>query len=316
MAQDDLFSKLPQGEFDGITIPVLGVKIKTGSAAALHRYPYRAGVDIEYTGRDPLTGTITAAYFNGLGTRTQDDLWPGALFQLRRRIQEPRSGKLVIPVLGTLPKAKLELDEDYDPRKRDGAYVTIHFTEDSKDYFSIKDIPAPATKAAAAAARADTALAKLGLAADLPLLEVTGFARADLSSSDVVTSTDFATFLSGALFALQQSRESIENIRFRFERIIDRCQELMTTVASFNDPENWEAVRAFRSLEAQASILKNTLGIGQVVLYVVAATMPLAVVSVATRNSVEELLSLNPAEAADPLSIDVGTQLFVYDRAA
>lgn len=77
---DTIFETLQEGSFDGIVIPVQTVKLTTGNARAFHTYPYRPGADIEFTGREPVQGVITAVYINGLdGVGASNDLWPGAL---------------------------------------------------------------------------------------------------------------------------------------------------------------------------------------------------------------------------------------------
>lgn len=77
---ETIFETLQEGSFDGIVIPVQTVKIVTGNARAFHVYPFRPGVDIEYMGREPVSGVITATYVNGLdGVGASNDLWPGAL---------------------------------------------------------------------------------------------------------------------------------------------------------------------------------------------------------------------------------------------
>lgn len=303
MAQRDLFANLAAGEFDGITIPVVSVKLRTGSAAAFHRYPFRAGVDIEYTGREPVSGVIQAAFFRGLFKYpfASDDLWPGAVTRLRERVQEQRSGKLVIPPLGTLDKAKIDIEEDYSPTRRDGCLVTISFVEDSKERFVKSVLPSAATRAETFAAKADLKLAALKLSADL---------------EDPTTGVrlDFASFLSAVLFQINLLDQRIADRVYALDQVIERCNELIKAT-TLRNTANWETSFAIRRLADSVIELKDNLSLSDAItLYTTAATMPAAAVAAATRNTVEELLELNPFENAN--AIAEGVDLLVYDRAA
>lgn len=111
MSQNDLFSKLQPGSYDKLIFPVLSVTLNTGSSAAMHRFPYRKGVMVERTGADPITGTMQCAFFTGLYKFPEKNLWPGQLERLRRKVQEQKSFELVVPTVGTIPKAFVKIVE-------------------------------------------------------------------------------------------------------------------------------------------------------------------------------------------------------------
>lgn len=73
-------------------------------------------------------------------------------------MQEQKSGPLVIPTLGLLKFASIELDEDYSPEFVDGARVTIRFVEDSSDQFAGLAVKSATAKLPSSAKSADDAL--------------------------------------------------------------------------------------------------------------------------------------------------------------
>lgn len=329
---DTLFSQLPLGSFDKITIPVISVRIRTGSAAAFHKYPYRAGVDIEYTGREPVTGVMTAAFFNGLGVLTSEDLWPGAINLLRQRAQEQRSCPLVIPPLGTLPKAKIDLEEDYDGHRQDGCFATINFVEDSKDDFVKSNIQSPTSRAKTSAKAADTALATLKIdpalenesglraAAGLPAnnsdgATVFGVTSTAFSNTDADTSatTDFATFLSGILYAYNSAQDRLADFFTKIDIMVERAKELLDTAIALKQPQNWPASLALRQLIVDLRDIKDTFANDvSLVFYRTRGVMSASAVSVATHNTVDEILSLNVFGDANTIPDD--SLIIVYQR--
>lgn len=294
MSQDDLFSKLPPSSFDGITIPVIDVEILTGNAAVFHSFPYRPGAVIEYMGREPVSGVMTASYFNGVGKVSQNVLWPYTLETLRNRAQEQRSGPLVISPYGTLPKAMIKIHEKYGPNRRDGSDISINFWEDSLDLFTKASVVSALGKIEASAAFADQKIADLKIPPDETL--------------------DNKSFLQSVQTFTNQLNTLQTNIAAPFQQaaaIVGAVDNLFRTVSSLQDVSNWEAADAFRELKANTlDALKEAKRTRPLKRFeIVARTNVLAIAS-ASNNTVAELMGLNDLQ--DPNDIDRGEILLVY----
>jgi prophage DNA circulation protein len=303
MSQDDLFSKLPSGSFDGITLPVLSVEYVVDSAGAIHKYPYRPGGDIEYTGREPIAGSLVAAFFNGVGQFSGDlstnDLWPGTFNLLQRRVQEQKSGPLVIPTLGTIKQAKIKLHPKYDAEHRDGCFVTIDFIEDSGDQFLDATLPSAIGRASSGAAEADFAFRAIGIE---PSIE--GF---DGSIGD----------WTAALGQIVNQIQSVQSsIALPFEQIaslVRQASEVINTTVALFDPENWAAVNALKSMvDATQDMIAEIANDRPLKSYSAGKRMTVVDVSIATGNTVDEIMSLNVLE--DFNGIEPGVTLTVFAK--
>lgn len=297
---DTIFSTLSHASYDGIIFPLLRHTIKTGSAAAFHKFPYRAGVIVEYTGREPTSGSLEVPLFTGLYNFPVKDLWPGTMSKLRERAQEQRSGELVIPTLGALPKAFIRLDEAYDPQRKDGTMLQIEFIEDSMDRFIAQLAKSSYGIAENAALAADTALAVLGYKASLNELEGTG-------------KVDFATSLASLKFAIQQANEKISAPIQQLAMITERCDELVETVISLGDPENWEVRRSIANLKNSVTDLSASLANTKPIAGFMTTAMTCAAQIASEKNgTVEEILALNTI--ADANAIPPGELILFVQR--
>lgn len=305
MAQDDdLFTSLSPGSFDGIVIPVQRVTIRTGSAAAFHKFPYRPGQRVEYTGREPITGSITAAFFNGVEEEglSHDLLWPDGLQRLRNRVQEQKSGPLVLPPLGLLPLAYVTLSETYEPEAREGALVTLQFEEDSEEQF------ASGLKLPSARGRMDAAAASL---AALSASAFTSLGGVDEQGNFI---SDLSAFIANIGGNMDRFRDEISTPVSQVAGLVRRIDDLLTTATSpWRSAENWPVRNALLDLKdaaaSAAAELRTTSR--RITTFYVAGPSNLAAVAAATGNSVTELLTLNAL--ADGNKLAAGDAILVYD---
>lgn len=297
---DTIFETLQEGSFDGIVMPVQAIRIATGSAKAFHAYPFRAGVDIEYTGREPVSGTITCVFVNGLddvgGT---NDLWPGAMELLRNRVQEQKSGPLVLPTLGKLPFAAIDIDESYTVDFVDGTVVQVKFVEDSGDQFAGLTIKSARGQLGASASNADAAIAG------------TGIPTPNEQADDGTSLTSFSAWANNVLGQIDQLGENIAVPIRQLTRIAQSCDDILSTVESLRTVQNWEIASALRDLDATSLKAIDEISRAQdLTTYVTRGSTNIGAVARATKNSVEEILSLN--EIDFPHDIDAGETLLVF----
>ena len=302
MAEETIFSTLQEGSFDGIVMPVQAVRLATGSAKAFHAYPFRPGVDIEYTGREPVSGTLAIVYVNGLDdTGATNDLWPGAMELLRNRVQEQKSGPLVIPTLGTLPFAAIDIDESYTVDFVDGTLVQVKFVEDSSDQFTNLTIKSARSKLSASASNADAAIAG------------TGIPTPNEKASDGSSLVSFSAWVNNALGQIDQFGDNIAAPIRQLTRIAQSVDDILSTVESLRSVQNWEIASALRDLQATCLAAAEEVSRAQdLKTYTTRVPTNIVTVATATKNSVEEILSLN--DIAYPNDIDADETLLVFAK--
>lgn len=299
MDDEILFESLEEGSFDGIVIPVQSIRIRTGSRKAFHVFPFRPGHDIEHMGREAVSGTISAVYVNGLeGVGGSNDLWPGAIELLRNRVQEQKSGPLVIPTLGKIPFAAIDIDESYTEDFKDGCRVTIVFTEDSGDQFTSLKVSAKG-KLGAAASAADTATTGAG---------IPGPNEADADGEPLTT---FSAWTNNILGQIDQAGERLALPIRQLDRVAQSCNDILATVSALRTPGSWEVADALRELAAtcQATAEEVTRSL-DLTTYTTRVPTNASAIARATSNSVEELLNLN--DIADANDIAAGETLLVF----
>ena len=299
----DLFTELSPGSFDNIIIPVQRVQVSTGSAAARHKFPHRPGQRIEYTGREPITGSITAAYFPGIeeASFAGVELWPDELEDLRRRVQEQRSGELIVPTIGRIPRAKVDIVETYSFEAREGAFVELRFEEDSVDDFAPLMLASARGKLGQTAAVADAALAGAGISV--------GDLGSDADGNLFTSLANFAANIQGNLDRIQD--DLAKPVR-QLANLVARVGSLLETVTALGSPEDWPVRNALAELRdvAQQSVDDAMRQARTLRTYTVAAPTTLAHVASEVGNTVGELLSLNAV--ADGNRLDRGDELLVF----
>jgi prophage DNA circulation protein len=301
MSQDDLFSKLPPGSFDGITLPIVSVEYVIDSAHAIHKYPYRAGGDIEYTGREPVSGSFVCAFFNGVGqfsgNLTVNDLWPGAFTLLQRRVQEQRSGPLVIPTIGTIKQAKLKLHPRFDPEHRDGCFVTIDFIEDTGDQLLSASLPSAIGRASTGAAAADVAFRAMGI-------------EPSIEGPDG-TISDWTNAMGQIVNQIQTVQGQLALPFEQIASLVRQANEVLKTTFGLFNPENWQAVDALKSMvDALQDMVAEITTDRPLKTYVTGKRMSVVDVSIATGNSVDDIMALNVVD--DFNSINENVSLLVF----
>jgi len=301
---DTIYETLEEGSFDGIVIPVVSVKLHTGTAKARHVYPFRPGVDIEHMSREGLAGTIVAVYVNGLeGVAATNDLWPGALTTLRNRVQEARSGPLVIPTLGRIPLASIDIDEDNTTEFVDGAHVTITFEEDSAAQFSNLKVDAPKGAVGSSASDADAALAA-----------VTKDPFQPFTYDDGSTISSFANWTTNIIGQIDMLQDDLARPVQQIAAMVGAVDALLEELQEVASPSDWPLLNALRTLKANAQTLAETVTSSQEITgYTTGAPTNVTQVATATKNDVADVLALNP-DIYDANAIDAGVTLTVLRK--
>lgn len=306
--QDDEFGRLPQGSYKGVVFAVLEIAMSTGARVVFHEFPHRPGQRAEYLGRRATTGTIFAAMFNTLQHQPgggQNRQWPDGLQLLRERVQEPKSGPLVVPTYGTFPRAVVHLDERYTGTARNGAFVVLHFAEDLGDVLAKGTLSVQGRLpqlASDAANELGAAKLKLRLAIED-------------AESRATNDGDLRSAIDSLRDSLKQLDEDVARPIRQAEAIVDSIDELLSTAASLSDPTNWKARDALLDLrDATSRVTQEALSSARSLTTFLTNTPTTAVaVAAATRNALEDVLRLNVN--VDPHDIAEGEILLVYENA-
>jgi prophage DNA circulation protein len=301
------FSKLQPCTFDGLAIPVISCHVDAGDAGvAWHEYPYRDGADGEPTGARPRSGTIVAAFIDGLNDAGQSVTWPDSLTALRDRCRVQEPGLLVHPTLGTIPAAYLRVVDEYEPGVRDGTLrVQIEWKEDSSDDLTLSDQPtSPLGQLADAASLSDADLSALSIPTSVDLPDAGGGIGATMSSLTAAASELTSSINNFQADAGRPFRQAAALIR--------ATDTLLSTASQLKDPANWQARRDLRDMKLAASdSVASVAPSRKLATFVVAALTTGAAVAAATKNKLGDVMSLNPG-VPDFNAIAAGTSLTVY----
>jgi LysM repeat protein len=304
MAEDDLFSQLSNGSYDGMEFPVVEVTAPFGSAAAFHKFPHRPGQKIELTGREPVVGSMTIALFNNLHAwnGNNDDLWPGTAQFLRERAQRQQLGTLVVPTFGTIDRALIKYTEHYPPGTRNGCMATIDFQEDNSDDISVGE----ASARSMLSDLANTDLDKMTLSVSLMKLKA-------LKLPSPRGGMDIFEALGRLGAMIDQLAYDLTGPMRLAAQIDNAIAKLLKSSEAFGEAVNYDLTDVLLNIrDVTQRAVSEALEKFSVKRFVAAADTTLSAVASAASNTMEEVMRLNPG--VDPLDVPVGTVLIVLKK--
>jgi hypothetical protein len=131
---NDLFDKLLEFKWNGVSVPVEDFDLEIRQDLVIHRYADRNGAYVEGTGRHPVQITARIPFLNTIYPGQQESWPPGALYpqQWRLFVQaclDPTSGTLQHPELGPL-NCKIDLARTtWNGKVRSGVIVQATWVE-------------------------------------------------------------------------------------------------------------------------------------------------------------------------------------------
>ena len=301
----------PDGASEPVFFPVERIDEQGGNRIVRHRRPHRDGARLEDTGANETVWSLLAP-FNATYTETVRNgvpLYPTVLRQLLRSFRTHATGDLVVPTVGKVRARAESYKRSETHEERDHAVLELVFVEDNEESLDRVALNPPAVV---------STLRKLS--------EQTTFSapRNGVWNEDVRSLSEFASEVEGLLLAPGRAAADLGAIarshRNQLRRMTDAATKLATqTGGLFAEPRGSETQRQFRTIQDREALaeVERTSSLPRVVPYVVDVERT-SILEIAARLNQDfaDLLELNAARLADPLDIERGTVLRVFERAA
>lgn len=289
----DLFeTQLLEVKWRDVAFPITNFRTRLSHDIAEHKRPDQDGARVESTGRNPLVFSASCLFRNGVTrgrNETWSDLYPANWRSFLVAFADRTKGTLQHPSLGKIACKPVTLESELSAQRRDGEDVSAEWIEYSEDEATANGILSSA---------AITGLSQLGRTLDSYLGGKPEIKKADpddgkMSLEDALKSVtaivDTASLLSKRAFGV------IDRIAYRLDRIA-------FAITSLQDPTNWPAKESIARLRAALERTKRAAlkAQGDTKFYVTPAPMTLAILAPKFKNSVNDLVRLNPHLVSAP----------------
>lgn len=292
-----------------IFFPVVSIQDSQGNRIVQHERPYRAGAKLDSTGAKAREWSINIIWNNTLNERGLSSngrpLFPDVLRALQRAADVQATGDLVIPGLGNVRARLSTLVTRESADELDTATSDAVFVQDNEEALDRTLIRAPTARATARRLAENTVFSA----------ESVGAWGVDLN-----TLTDFAAELEGALQEPGRAINKVDTQVRRNRRAIARVvaagnQALDDVEGVFSTPRGSSTERLLLLLSDRqaASADERASSLPRTVPFVVDVQQT-NIFEIASRvnQDPQDLLDLNDARIADPISLRRGDTILVF----
>jgi hypothetical protein len=329
-----ILDQLPRASFDGIEFPVKRIEVIGGLRDHVHEYPHSPGGAPEKLGRKLYTFRF-ATLFDARGLRYGENLYPGALAELRDRFEEGLTADLHVPNIGTIPAYCFNWSQVLEATLRSGETADLEFREDQASAFLFEGLVNVNTTGLAAALEnfnvqlqpffdggtmAPTgAIIPPPATAEVPPRAMTkAEALAQLRQRDVTALESIRAGFVQATSLLDQGELYVGLVQAKAEAVIQGCSRAYETIEFFKNPLAWRQVQGFKQLWAATQELYTTSSgrANRTLLYTVPATMGVGDISRLIYGDAERaVLILRLNAFPDAFQIQAGTVVRYFDPA-
>jgi DNA circularisation protein N-terminus len=273
---------------------------------AIHKRVDRDGGRIELQGRNPYSFRVQIIFLNGLTPGPNEkwggDLYPGVYQQFVAAFEDRSTGTFVHPVFGPLQCKCTEFSDKLDAEGRSGVIVDALFedTTDQEDAVLLGKL-SPFSTATVAAGDLDAASSS-SLSTPIQSLDPTdpgsSFSGFVSSVKGIGNTSDFL----GGQFGGQ------------ITSAISTCNDIASTFSSQDAPNTQVRVvdAAYRLASSLRDIQNETLTKAKATgIYSVPRTTTLGALAGRLKNSVDDLMALNPSALSSPM-VPSGSSISYY----
>ena len=303
----DVVSQLPQLTWDGRPAFCSSLETSGGNRLAQRMYPYVSGAAHDNVGADPLRVRGTLHFLNGIPSGGEP-LYPSQWSKFRDRLDgEIRT--LAHPDLGEIRARVVDWSYAISPASVSGVTVQVSWEQSLEDLDEVVSFATASVDAKVAAAAVSEAMKKLGIAYP------TGAPKGDLVGAVTgVLDAGFsiATDIQGEINKINGALDRIESSLERTMKAIETTDQAAID-AIVGAPERWILQAGIDNLRA---IFSQALRVSQAkarrtVVYVATTDTSVAGLALALKNSVQDLIGLNPGITASPV-VAKGTPVRYY----
>lgn len=294
---EDVLAKMLRAKFRDCEFFTSGHSFSFEHQQAQHTYPDRDAGFIEATGRNPARYSFQALFRNGnlLAPELQ---YPLTWRKMAAAMADRSTGELLHPELGPVKVKPVSMSTTWDATKRDGTDVQLEFieTSDEEDELAALFNQSAAYTVEFEAGQLDKVSTVANLAADKPELY-----PSLLDSIKQLTGT------------IASAKASLGNVAALVESYANAIDDLAQAVDSLDDVSLAPVLEQLRRLHAGVlDLTEAAKPKGRpITLVMVRAAAPMSAVAGAFSNSLEDLLTLNPA-LGSKTSLPAGEAVFVY----
>ncbi len=306
MAVADVLAQLVGASWRGVPFPCTKFSRSFSQDQSEHKWPDRDGGHVEATGRNLMMFKFSIPFRNGVAPGKNEGfggltLYPDQYQRFEAAFLDRSSGVLIHPELGAVTVKPREWSSDVAAEHRDGADVECTFIESEDDEDTLSKLvqsESALSTAVTSAADLDTLLFEFNVAQQNQPLPAPGVSFSDMMRS-VQAAIDTPTLLS------KQIGGQIDQISASLNGVTEALQRADSTLL-------WPIVQAVNNLTGAVIDLRTQLlTSGNPIRQLRATVTTLAALTVATGNTIEELIKLNPL-LAEEVSIDAGTAVRYY----
>lgn len=275
-----------------MSVPVESIETSWEHDVAEHLRPEQDEGRLESMGRRPLVVRATLLFNNTILPAAGDSwvnrgpLFPDQFVEYQKNCADRTTGPLIHPIFGQYFAKIISYSDTISASQRDGAKVTVTWKrtiedeDDDEDLFSsIENMPSVLT----AAAQLDAAKLSLPVATQMedPDNLVETFLSAVSRANNVVDQASLASRQDGAVF----------------DRVLYRAEALGGAIERLKDARTWPAKNCISRLTEMCRSQQGKLlakgGLRSV--YINPSSQTLTTLALRLKNSVAELLELNPS---------------------
>lgn len=302
----DVLSQLLEMKWRDVGFPVTEFTTSVAHDLAVHKWPDRDGAHVESTGRQPLTFRASIPFKNGVHpgpgeTWGKQFLYPTVFRNFLTAFATRTSGFLQHPELGLIRCKPHTAEIKWGATSRDGCEVQASWIESLDDTVTeFQDILASKSPVADLILQADELDAQVATYPNTGLsVEVRSFSFVEAIKN--ITKSFNAITLASAKYG-----GYINHVSYRVSLLED-------SVIRLRDNTAWPIIQSCERMKSSLHDLKKTaLTTGRrIAFHTVDRSSTLAALTVITRGTVKDLLTLNPQLGRAPV-ISKGTIVRYY----
>lgn len=283
----DIYKSLPKTTFRGVEVAVLSRSMQFQHARAEHQFLYRDRAQIEQQGKRNLQFSYTLCFRESIEAGSYRKLFSERLPAFRAAFEDRTPATLIDPFYGSVrvaPDSWSEQEATGD-RGRDGLDVSVTFIE-APPQAEASQQDAPTVRGVQQdAQRIDQAFA--ATFADVPEL----------------LTPDLANPLDAVAAVFDQIDRYSEKIGAALGQVIGKAERVERAMAKVATPEQWPLRQELRRLQLRCRDLRRNLATSTRIVREMSLTADSTInqVSGKTKNSLRQLLELNPWIAREPV---------------
>ncbi len=292
-----------------VRFPALTIREDFGNRLVDQVRPYRDGAKLDDTGSEPGVWVVEAVFNNTIDEDGLDGnpfaLYPDAADKMRESFAQHETGDLYLPTIGWVRARAHKGSRTERTDETDSCAMSLTWREDNEDAVN------------AASAKQSTVKGSI-----VRLAEQTEFSAEEIGLFDgsLGELREFMSDLQGLMQAPGRALEDLQAQIRATNRAIDETLRMQQEVAGqagelFSPRGSSVERRLLEMQDVQANAPSEKMsGRPRAIAYVVPASTSLFAIAASLGQDPEALLDLNASRVADPLAVEAGSVIRIFER--